>query len=96
MSPAPRRRAAPAPKAAPVAKAAPAYRWELRAGQRDGNVVLGAGEEPSWEDALRAAERAAGWDRGKHANPPPWTDREAYGLIWPPGKAWPRCTGPVA
>lgn len=48
-------------------------------------VELGSGSVPTWAEALRAAERAAGWDRDKSPSAPASCKARAVILVKSPG-----------
>ena len=47
--------------------------------------TLGVGQTADYAEALRAAERAAGWDRLQSPSPPATADREAIISVRPVG-----------
>lgn len=58
------------------------FRWRCyrRVGEHE-VVELGKGEASSWAEALRAIERAAGWDRRVDAMPPAKAFKDAIGEV---------------
>jgi len=42
---------------------------------------LGRGTAATWSEAMRAIERAAGWDRATQPRPPATARRDALGMI---------------
>jgi len=74
---------APAPRT--TAKQEAPFAWQCYYYDEPDNVrtrrELGAGRAATWADALRAIERADGWDRATQPRPPATARRDAVGVI---------------
>ena len=81
-------RSRPPPKPTPratVGSAEAAYVWRCYYYVDSDDVrtscELGHGRAATWSEAMRAIERAAGWDRVTQPRPPATARRDALGMI---------------
>lgn len=72
------------------------FLWRCVAWRGDVRRIVGEGEAATWPDALRAIERAAGWDRRLHPYPHADVRRDAVGAVLSPGNSlWTATGGPT-